>query len=630
MSALLSENALIVAKKRYLQPDETPEDMFRRVAKCLAKVEEKYGKTQEEINKYEEEFYSILSTLKYLPGGRTLANAGTRHRLVNNCIVLPIEDSMEGIFETLKQSALLQQAGSGLGYSFSSLRYAGCPTKTSGGHASGPVSFLKVYNEAFSQIKGRNRNGANMAIVRIDHPDILEFISCKTVEGKIKCFNISVGITDKFMEAVINNSSEPWMCNWKGEEMLPREVIRDKDGAYKEAHSVTLTASELFRKICKLAHSNGEPGIFMEDEVNKYNPVPGLGRIEACNPCAELGMHSYDVCNLGSINLVNFAKEPTDEQWRVPRVETSEPWNKDVKWKELEQTIRLAVRMQDNVIDICDQPVEKVNNMARANRRIGLGIMGYAWMLQKLRIPYDSETGQDVARQIMKYITEISMNESAKLAREKGCFPNISLSIYADQDMRNCAITTIPPTGTIAMLADTSSGCEPDYSLGYVKHCLGKEVLKYVNRILLVALKANGITDESIVDRIILNGSLKNMSEIPEHLRRIFVTSMDISPEAHVKVQAAFQEHVHTSISKTINLPNKATVKDVEDAIKLGYRLKIKGMTLYRDQSRMEQVLNLNTSVQKEDSCPDCSSRLVKSDGCNKCSNISCGYARCG
>lgn len=376
-----SNNALKVLAGRYLQRDdkgevsETPEDMFNRVGEALAKIEENYGASPQEVREFSDRFKGVLNNFEFIPAGRTLANAGGKTRLVANCIVLHPSDSMEGIFETLKNAALLQQAGSGLGFPWHLLRPAGYRTTKTQGMASGPASFMKAYNESFGVIKQQGRHGANMGVMRIDHPDILEFIESKWEEGALVNFNISVGLTDEFMQAVKTKSEAPWMCHWAGKKMKPRRIIRNSRGAFVEAREESITASELMDKVINSAWRNGEPGVLFPDTANKYNPIPQLGRLEATNPCGEQWLHDGDVCNLGSINLAKFVSDGKINERR------------------LREVTKTAVRMLDNVIDLTDFPVDKVNATFRNNRRIGLGIMGFADMLYQLRIPYDSEEG---------------------------------------------------------------------------------------------------------------------------------------------------------------------------------------------------------------------------------------------
>lgn len=581
-----SLNALRVVAKRYLQQDEegrpveTPEEMFRRVADVLAASERDYGKNDDAVRYWSNKFYEVLSNFEFTPAGRTITNAGAQTPVVANCIVLHFEDSMRGIFQTLQEATLLQQQGSGLGFGFHLLRPAGLRAARTQGRASGPVSFLAVYNTAFGIIQQQNRHGANMAVMRVDHPDILDFLHCKEHEGAIVNFNISVGLTDKFMQAVEDNSPEPWMCEWKGTPMYPRRVKRNSRGIVEEIIEEKMTARELFDEIVSAAWNNGEPGAVFLDEVNRTNPVPELGRIETCNPCGEQFLHDGDVCNLGSINLARFVKRGQLDEVR------------------LREVTAIATRMLDNVIDRYGFAVERVQQTAIGNRRLGLGVMGFADLLYRLRIGYNSPEGFAMAERVMGIIQEASHQTSQILADEKGVFPNYSKSVYAKQgtNMRNAAVTTVAPTGTIAMMLDASGGIEPFFALAYhYKGILGGNVsLHYVNKYLERELRERGLYTEELIERIIEEGSLQNIEAIPADMKRVYVTAMDIAAEDHIHMQAAFQKHVDNSISKTCNFPYDATHDDVRQGYLLGWRLGCKGLTVYRDGSREVQVLNLN------------------------------------
>lgn len=583
-----SENALKVMKKRYLQikddgEQETPVEMFHRVAHSLAEVEYKYGKDKKFVEKIEREFFEIMTNKEFTPAGRTLTNAGSKTAVVPNCIVLKIEDSMEGIFQTLKEAALLQQLGSGLGFDFSSLRPAMWPTKRTQGVASGPVSFLKVYNEAFGTIKQQGRHGANMAMMSINHPDILDFIKCKEIEGEIRNFNISVKVTDEFMKLLIEKPNTQWYCEWGGKKMKPHKVLRAPNGSVIGYEEVDITVQELFDEIIKHAWLNGEPGIVYIDEVNRTNPLPGLGPINCSNPCGEQFLHPYDNCNLGSINLAVFVK------------------NNTIDWKRLKYVTRVAVRLMDNVIDIFEFPIKQLEEMAQGNRRIGLGIMGFADMLYQLNIPYNSKEGQKLAEKIMKTINEEGHKMSQFLAKEKGIFPNWHLSIYKKKGvkMRNAALTSVAPTGSISMMFDASSGIEPNFALYYIKQDKDGHQYRYFNPYLEKALKRKKLSEkqiEEIKNEVINKGTIQHLKNIPEDIKKTFVVALDISAEDHIRMQAAFQKYVDNSISKTINFPNSATVEDVKTGFILGWKLKCKSTTVYRDGSRQVQILNVGSS----------------------------------
>ncbi|OGY44642.1 MAG: ribonucleoside-diphosphate reductase, adenosylcobalamin-dependent [Candidatus Buchananbacteria bacterium RIFCSPHIGHO2_02_FULL_40_13] len=650
-----SDNALKVMAKRYLKKDqndkvcETPEQMMERVAAALAEVERQYGKSDEEIKKVKDGFYEVLSSFEFTPAGRTLTNAGTDLPVVANCIVLNIEDSMDSIFDTLKDASLLQQSGSGLGFPFHTLRPAGSRARKSRGVASGPVSFLKVYDRAFGVIKQQNRHGANMAVMNVEHPDILEFIHSKAKEGEIKNFNISVGLTDRFMEAVEKNDPNIWVPRFNNQDHPLQRVIRDEQDTILEIIEEKMTAREIFNEIISAAWSNGEPGCVFLDTVNKVNPLPGLGRIEACNPCGEQFLHDGDVCNLGSINLEKFAA------------------GGEALLERLKYVTQVAVRLLDNVTDITNYQSPKVNNVSKDNRRIGLGIMGFADLLYKLGIGYNTAKGLAMAEKIMKTIQVSAHEMSQKLAEEKGVFKNYDKSIYKIQGlkMRNAALTNIAPTGTISMTMDVSGGVEPYFALAYYyKHVLGGDVdLVYFNKHLEKALKEQGYYTEEIKNQIVKNGSVQNIAGLPENIKKVFVTSMDISAVDHIKMQATFQKYCDNAISKTVNFPYSASKSDVMDGYLLAWRLGCKGCTVYRDGSRDKQILNIakdepldpnagltdempmvNTSsvptegyqaprpvgkkeVMASGVCPNCDGPIIIAEGCYTCAN--CALSAC-
>lgn len=589
----LSVNALRVFAGRYLQRDEngevceTPEERIEKASAALASVEAQYGKSEEQIEEIKEAFHDVMFNFEFLPGGRTLANAGGKTRLVANCIVIHPQDSMDSIFSTLHDAALLQQAGSGLGFPWHLLRPAGTYAKKNQGVASGPISFMKAYNEAFGVIKQQGRHGANMGVMRVDHPDILEFIESKWEEGTLVNFNISVALTDEFMKQVKSNSKDPWFCEWNGTKMKPRRIVRNSRGAFVEAIEETMTASELMDRIINAAWRNGEPGVLFPDAANRANPIPALGRLEATNPCGEQWLHDGDVCNLGSINLAKFVKDGQIDDARLKFV------------------VETSVRFLDNVIDLSDFPVEKINKTFKNNRRIGLGIMGFADMLYQLGIAYNSSEGVETARRIMKLINDAAHAFSTKLGEEKETFANWKISVYGPNGqnvkMRNSALTTVAPTGSISMLADCCSGIEPFFALAYYKEVMNGQKLMYLNPYLEEALKKYYLDTEEIKSEIYRTGSLQQIKGIPEELKKVYVTSMDISAEDHIKMQAAFQESVDNSISKTINFPNSATREDVRKGYIMAWESGLKGCTVYRDGSRAEQVLNLHAEEPKDE-----------------------------
>lgn len=631
-------NALEVLSKRYLKKDpdgahvtengkeyhkvvESPEEMFHRIARALANVELRYGKTQEQAGEYQQKFFDIMEKFEFTPAGRTLANAGLRD-VINNCLVLHIDDDMKSIGDTMSEAMQLQQLGVGLGFPWDTLRPAGFFCKKSQGVASGPCSFLDVYNRAFGVIQQQNRHGANMGTMAVEYPDVLEFLHVKDREGTISNFNISVKFSDDFMQKVESRSSEQWMCNFKGQSMKPRRIKRNDRWHYLGAEEVDMTAYELMQEAADGGWRTGEPGYIFIDEVNRTNTLPGLGPILSSNPCGEQFLHDGDVCNLGAINLEPFVTE--DGRF---------------KWERLDYVTDLAVRMLDNVIDISKYPVERVESTSKRNRRVGLGIMGFADALYKLKVGYDTDEGRRWAKDIMKRIDDQAWKTSFEIAREKGPFPNVHLSIWANSDEkpRNAAVTNVPPTGTIAMMLDVSSGIEPYFALAYYYHNVlgGNTDLYYMNKHLRKALEDEGVTDiDRIVKEIERKGSLQKIDGVPESIKRVFVTSMDISPEAHVRMQAAFQEHCTNAISKTINFPESATREEILESMILAWKLRCKGITVYRNNSRQVQVINLNDGKKEkakidhsDDDCPSCRAKLKRSDGCISCTE--CDYGRC-
>ncbi len=587
VNASFSENALKMMRKRYLATDdkgvqENPAQMFRRVAGSLAAVEKAYKHNAEFIEKTESEFFEIMAKQEFTPAGRTLTNAGSSTPLIANCIVLPIHDSMQSIFQTLKDAALLQQAGSGLGFAIDEMRPAMAKTFKSRGTSSGPVSFLKIYNEAFGTIKQQGRHGANMAMMSVDHPDILDFIRSKEVEGSIRNFNISVKVTDEFMRQVIEEPEKQWYCVWKGEKTKPHRILRHPNGAVYGFEEVNITAGELMKEIVHYAWLNGEPGIVFIDSVNRTNPLPGLGEIRSSNPCGEQFLHAYDNCNLGSINLAVFVK------------------NKSIDYDRLRFVTKTAVRLMDNVIDKFDFPVPQITELAQKNRRIGLGIMGFADMLYQLGVKYNSAEGLAVAEKVMGVINDTAHQASRELAREKGAFPNIGQSIYAKKrlKMRNAALTTVAPTGSISMMYDVSSGIEPNFALAFIKQDKDGLQYQYLNKYFEKELIRRHLDEKAISrikEEIIQKGGIQHLTDLPQDLRDTFVVAMDISGEDHVKMQAVFQRHVDNSISKTINFPNSATEEDIQRSYIQAWQEGCKSCTVYRDGSRNVQVLNLGT-----------------------------------
>jgi len=563
----LPVNAIRILEKRYLLKDEsgnlieTPQKMFHRVAREVASADRLYGK-KFDAAKTEREFYRVMSSLEFIPNSPTLINAGTRMGQLSACFVLPVEDSMKSIFEAVKDMALIHQSGGGTGFSFSQLRPKGDIVKSTKGIASGPVSFMRVFDMATDIIKqGGRRRGANMGILRVDHPDILEFITAKTKEGAFSNFNLSVAVTDKFIKLL--------------EADREYELINPRTGKPTRK----LRAKDVFNLIVATAWKTGDPGLIFIDQINRYNPTPYIGTIESTNPCGEQPLLPYESCVLGSINLSKMVEE------------------KKINWEKLRGVVRTAVHFLDNVIDINKYPLPQIEKTTKSNRKIGLGVMGFAGMLIKLSIPYDSREGIRVAEKVMKFITREAREKSKKLAELRGAFPNFKGSIWDRKriKVRNAALTTIAPTGTISTIAGCSSGIEPLFAISYVRNILeGTEFLE-TNHLFEEVAKEKGFYDKKLMMEIAKKGSIRHMKKIPQSIKKIFVTAFDISPEWHVRMQAAFQKYTDNAVSKTVNLPYQATVEDVEKVYKLAYKLGCKGVTIYRYGSKPQQVLYLGS-----------------------------------
>ncbi len=652
-----NDNQLRICYAKYLKRDEegnvveTPLGMFKRIAKEIASPDSKY-KNETEVKKVEKEFLDMMSNLYFIPGGRTIANAGTPVKNLANCFVIPVQDSMEGIFEAVKKAALIQKRGGGVGYCFSTLRPKGSWVKGCSGIASGPLSFMKVFDVMCSTIMQGNRRGAQMATFHVWHPDIEDFVSVKDDLSQLTNFNISVMVDDKFMNAV--------------EHDLDYDLI----DPHTNKPVRTINARELFDKIAYHAWKTGEPGMLFVDTANKHNTVSHLGLFKATNPCAEIWLLDHEVCNLGSVNLDRMIKQVKGKA--------------DVDWEKLSEITKKSIHFLDNVIDAGQYPAPEITEMAKKTRRIGLGVLGFADMLFQLGIPYSSQEARDLARKIMKAIDQAGWEESEALAKEKGEFPAWHGSVFEKrgQTVRNCAITAIAPTGTLSMLGDTSGGCEPNFALAFIKNSHSiKETFTYVNKHFERMAKEIGFYSEKLMEKIASQGTLDGINEVPEEVRKIFEVAFNITAEQHILIQAAFQENVSNAVSKTINFDKSASIEDVKKGYMLAWKTGCKGATVYRDGSRENQVLNIK-EVNKADkkvkshidvhvenpktaalevemptteqvlmmtspdrieaqenniimnlnpkqlvSCPECSTKLQQQEGCVLCPG--CGFSAC-
>ena len=648
---ILTKNALKVLEKRYLKRDkngnciETPQDMFRRVADTIASGDLEFGKTSKNVQNLSDRFYNAITHRYFMPNSPTLMNAGRDLGQLAACFVLPIDDSLESIFETIKNTALIHQSGGGTGFSFSRLRPKNSVVRSTMGVSSGPVSFMEVFNAATEAVKqGGTRRGANMGILRVDHPDIIEFINCKSDNNKLNNFNISVAITDKFMEAYLNGKDYD-LINPQNNEIVGR-----------------MDAGAVFDLIIDSAWKNGEPGIVFIDKMNKDNPTPQIGKIESTNPCGEVPLLPYEACNLGSINLGLMVKEQDGEFV--------------VDWDLLENTVRTAMKFLDNVIVVNNYPLPQISEMVQNNRKIGLGVMGWADMLMQMGIAYNSEEGTSLATDIMSFIDYVSKTESVELAKERGRFNNFEGSIYenphyfedkfgskncakvtqkmwADLDskiqkygLRNATTTCIAPTGTISMIAGASGGIEPLFGLVFSRLIMDGTELLEVNPVFEKYMKTHGLYTEDLMNKIAKCGSVAHIEELPDEVKRIFVTAHDISPYWHVKMQAAFQQFTDNAVSKTVNFIESATREDIKKTYILAYKNNLKGITVYRNNSRQFQPMNLEkakktieikpiepskdynpTGEIKTVKCPECGAEIKMAEGCFICLN--CGYSGC-
>lgn len=646
----LSENAIKVLEKRYLKRDnqgnctEAPADMFKRVASSIASAELKYNKSQADVDELTKKFYDAITNRYFMPNSPTLMNAGRELGQLSACFVLPVEDSLEGIFETVKNTALIHKSGGGTGFSFSRLRPKNDVVRSTMGVSSGPVSFMEVFNAATEAVKqGGTRRGANMGILRVDHPDIIDFINCKSDNTKLNNFNISVAITDKFMEALKNNEDYD-LYHPNTNKSLGR-----------------LNAKQVFDLIVDGAWRNGEPGIIFIDKMNADNPTPQVGAIESTNPCGEVPLLAYEACNLGSINLGLMLQET--------------PNGLDINWKKLEEITKLSIHFLDNVITVNNYPLPVIGEMVQNNRKIGLGVMGWADMLMLLGLSYNSKEGTDLAYKIMEFIDYHSKIASIELAKSRGSFNNFKGSVYESGDfltnkysgksagiisdadwknldaqikqfgIRNATTTCIAPTGTISMIASASGGVEPLFGLVFSRNVMdGTEMLE-INPVFEKYAKENGFYSENLMKEIAKDGSIAHVEGVSNEVKQTFATAHDVTPEWHVRMQAAFQLHTDNAVSKTVNFEESATREDIEKAYILAFENNLKGITVYRNNSRTFQPMNLDVKktpeielkpaeetvepevVLKKFTCPDCGTSIEMAEGCFICLN--CGYSGC-
>jgi len=586
----LTPNSMKVLERRYLKKDEggkvieTPEELFFRVAKVVAEPDKNYGATDLEVEKSVEEFYRMMAKLEFMPNSPTLMNAGRPLGQLSACFVIPIQDSMESIFNAVKNTALIHKSGGGTGFSFSRLRPRNSPVASTSGVASGPISFMKVINSATEAVKqGGTRRGANMGVLQVDHPDILEFITCKDDLSELTNFNISVAITDSFMQAVENDGYYDLID--------PRTLsaVSCQLSAYsKDGKPVRYKAKEIFNLIVEHAWRTGEPGVMFLDKMNQGNPIIKVGLIESTNPCGEQPLLPYESCNLGSINLSRMVRAVVDSS------DPTTMYRCEIDWDKLENTVKKAVHFLDNVIDANKYPLAEIEKNTKANRKIGLGVMGWADMLIQLKIPYNSHEAVKLAERMMGFIHEKSHLTSSELAQKRGKFPNWERSVYVDKQipMRNSTVTTIAPAGTISIIAGSSSGIEPSFAISYIRTVMDNTRMVETNPFFEKEAKERGFHSEQLMEKIAERGSIQEFEEVSPEIKKIYVTSHDIAPEWHVRHQAAFQKYTDNAVSKTINLSNQATVEDVENAYKLAYQLECKGVTIYRDGSREAQVLS--------------------------------------
>ncbi|MBD3157152.1 MAG: adenosylcobalamin-dependent ribonucleoside-diphosphate reductase [Candidatus Lokiarchaeota archaeon] len=554
--------------KRYLiknengEPTETPSELFKRVASAVAGIEKKFD-SDADVDQYEQLFYSMMANLEFMPNSPTLFNAGTPLGQCSACFVLPIEDSMESIFDSLKHMALVQKSGGGTGFSFSRLREKGATVGSTGGVASGPISFMRIYNAATDTIKqGGKRRGANMGILRCDHPDIMDFISCKSDRNSFQNFNISVAVTDEFMKALEVDGDIDLVSPHTGEVVKP------------------MSARAIFDSVCHNAWNTGDPGIVFIDQINRDHPLEGM-EIESTNPCGEQPLLPYESCVLGSINLSNMVEDG------------------EINWDRLEEVTKLGVRFLDNIVELNKYPIKEIEETTKANRKIGLGVMGWAELLIDLGVPYDSEEALELADRVMSFIRQKAERASAELAKIRGNFENFAYLKERNTWKRNAALITIAPTGSISLISQTSSGIEPLFAITHRRILAEGTELVEVNQKFKEVAKERGFWSDDLEQKIAKTGSVQDIEDIPNDVKRVFKTAHEIRPEWHVKMQAAFQNHVDNAVSKTVNLSNNATIEDVEEVFRLAHELDLKGITVFRDGCLENQVLYAG-------GCPTC------------------------